>query len=219
MDARRRRGKSRLNQQKLMRHFFSPISSSSIGKREREKKTKKKNRGTIIIHISRHVKNAFGLCDLRALSSLWPSTISPFEPGRSVRNEGHLRADELDVRERGGFGFALSLSAFFFFLLSLVYVFHFLLRVKRWTVENQWGEQPGISVPISLPRCSCFFFLSFSFIWASYLAAWRATRCGCIVLQTLTNHRQCGRPSLVESNRRPLEGIKRWTEEELVLHH
>lgn len=60
-------------------------------------------------------------------SLLYLFSLSPFfpfgEPGRLVRNEGHLRADELDVRERererGGSG-SDSLSAFFF-----------LLRVKR----------------------------------------------------------------------------------------
>ena len=36
-------------------------------------------------------------------------------------------------------------------------------------MENQWGEQPGISVLISLPQCSCcFFFLSF-FYYCSFL--------------------------------------------------
>jgi hypothetical protein len=52
-------------------------------------------------------------------SLLYLFSLSPFfpfgEPGRLVRNEGHLRADELDVRERGGDSGSDSLSAFFFF--------------------------------------------------------------------------------------------------------
>ena len=50
-------------------------------------------------------------------SLLYLFSLSPFfpfgEPGRLVRNEGHLRADELDVRE--GDSGSDSLSAFFFF--------------------------------------------------------------------------------------------------------
>ena len=163
MDARRRRGKSRLNQQKLMRHFFSPISSSSIGKREREKKNEEeKQRHHHHTHIEAREKCLWVMWSEGSLFSLtfhhfslWARKVcaewGTFKSGWARRK-----------RKRGVRIRSLSLGLFFF-LLSLVYVFHFLLRVKRWTVENQWGEQPGISVPISLPRCSCFFFSFFLF--------------------------------------------------------
>lgn len=58
-------------------------------------------------------------------SLLYLFSLSPFfpfgEPGRLVRNEGHLRADELDVREGGGFRFGFALGLLF--LLADVFSF------------------------------------------------------------------------------------------------
>lgn len=83
----------------------------------------------------------------------WPSISC--EPGRPCAEWGTFKS-----------GWAKRvLSPIRWFLTFKKYIyFHFSLRVKRWTVENPWGEQPGISVLISLPQCSCFL----SYIWASF---------------------------------------------------